>query len=81
MVNANNAAINSLKAYLSSQYAAGTPVQVAYKIATPTSFLATGNALVSGLTGINTVLTDADRMEVTGREDLIHAISATQAVE
>lgn len=70
-----------LRAYFAEQYAAGTPVQIAYRLATPTDFSTTGNAPVSALAGINTVLTDADSVEVTGREDLLHAISSTQAVE
>ena len=50
-------------------------VNVCYKVATPTSFSATGNAPVKALSGVNTVLTDADSAEVTGREDLPHAIA------
>lgn len=50
-------------------------VNVCYKVATPASFSATGNAPVKALSGVNTVLTDADTAEVTGREDLIHAIA------
>ena len=58
-------------------YAAKFPngVNVCYKVATPKLFSATGNAPVPALVGINTVLTDADSVEVTGREDLIHAIA------
>lgn len=50
-------------------------VNVCYKVATPASFSATGNAPAKALSGINTVLTDADSVEVTGREDLPHAIA------
>ena len=50
-------------------------VNVCYKVATPTSFSATGNTPVKALSGVNTVLTDADIVEVTGREDLIYAIA------
>lgn len=58
-------------------YAAKFPngVNVCYKVATPTSFSATGNTPVKALSGVNTVLTDADTAEVTGRKDLIHAIT------
>lgn len=66
---------DELNAYLAAQYAAGTPVQIAYKLNAPISFLATGNAPVKALSGVNTVLTDADSVEATGREDLIHAIA------
>lgn len=50
-------------------------VNVCYKVETPTSFSATGNAPVKALSGVNTILTNADTAEVTGREDLIHAIA------
>lgn len=50
-------------------------VNVCYKVATRASFSATGTAPVKALSGINTVLTDADSVEVTGREDLPHAIA------
>ena len=56
-------------------------VNVCYKVATPTSFSATGNAPVKALSGVNTVLTDADSAEVTGREDLLHVLSGLQASE
>lgn len=65
----------SLKAYLAAQYAAGTPVQVAYKLATPTPFTATGAQAFSALAGANTVLTDADSATVTGRADPIKRIT------
>lgn len=64
-----------LKAYFAEQSAAGTPIQAAYKLNAPTSFAATGNESVKALSGVNTVLTDADSAEVTGREDLPHAIA------
>lgn len=50
-------------------------VNLCYKVATPASFSATGTAPAKALSGINTVLTDADSVEVTGREDLPHAIA------
>ena len=67
------------KAYLAAQYAAGTPVQVAYKLATPTPITATGAQPIPALAGCNTVLTDADSVTVTGRADPAHAIAALQA--
>lgn len=42
-VSSNQAAIKSWKSYLTAQAAAGTPVQVAYNLATPEPFQATGN--------------------------------------
>lgn len=59
------------KAYLAAQKAAGTPVQVAYKLATQTPFTATGAQPLPALAGVNTVLTDADSATVTGRADPI----------
>jgi hypothetical protein len=58
-------------------YAAKFPdgVNVCYKVATPTSFSATGNASVKALSGVNTVLTDADSVTVTGRADPIKRIT------
>lgn len=69
----------SLKAYLAAQYAAGTPVQVAYKLATPVPFTATGAQAFSALAGANTVLTDADSATVTGRADPLKRIADLEA--
>lgn len=63
------------KTYLAAQYAAGTPVQIAYKLAEPTPFTATTGAQpIPALSGINTALTDADSATVTGRADPIKRI-------
>ena len=66
---------DALNAYLSAQYAEGTPVQIAYKLAEPTPFTATGAQPISALSGVNTVLTDADSVTVTGRADPIKRIT------
>lgn len=71
--------IDTLKSYLAAQYAAGTPVQIAYKLATPTPITATGAQPIPALAGCNTILTDADTVTVTGRADPAHAITALQA--
>lgn len=63
------------KAYLAAQYAAGTPVQIAYKLAEPVPFTVTGAQPISALSGANTVLTDADSVTVTGRADPIKRIT------
>lgn len=63
------------KDYLTAQYAAGTPVQIAYKLATPTPFTATGAQPIPALNGVNTVFTDADSVTVTGRADPIKRIT------
>lgn len=67
--------VASLKAYLAAQNAAGTPVQIAYKLAEPVPFTATGAQPLSALAGANTVLTDADSATVTGRADPIKRIT------
>lgn len=67
--------VDSLKSYLTAQNAAGTPVQVCYKLAEPVPFTATGGDEITALSGVNTILTDADTVAVTGREDIVHAIS------
>lgn len=63
------------KSYLAAQYAAGTPVQIAYKMATPEPFTATGAQPIPALSGVNTVMTDADALTVTGRADPIKRIT------
>lgn len=68
------------KSYLAAQAAAGTPVQIAYKLATPAPFTATGAQPIMPLEGeTNTIMTDADSVTVTGRADPAHAIAALQA--
>lgn len=68
--------IDELNAYCAAQYAAGTPVQIAYKLAEPVPFQATGNGPI--MREINTIMTDADSATVTGRADPIHAIAELQ---
>ena len=72
-------AVDDLAAYLAAQYAAGTPVEIAYKLATPQPFTATGGGTIKALSGTNTILTDADTLTVTGRADPIHIIQQLQA--
>lgn len=67
--------VEELKSYLAAQYAAGTPVQIAYKLAEPVPFTATGAQPIHALPGVNTVLTDADSVTVTGRADPIKRIT------
>lgn len=73
------ASTDELNAYCAAQAAAGTPVQIAYKLATPTPIRATGAQPIPALAGCNTVLTDADSVTVAGRADPAHAIAALQA--
>lgn len=58
-----------------AQTAAGTPVQIAYKLAEPVPFTATGAQPISSLSGVNTLMTDADSVTVTGRADPIKRIT------
>lgn len=67
--------VNAFNAYLAAQYAAGTPVQVCYKLVEPVPFTATGAQALPSLAGANTVLTDADSVTVTGRADPIKRIT------
>lgn len=67
--------VNALNTYIAAQYAAGTPVQICYKLAEPVSFTATGAQPIPALAGANTVLTDADSATVTGRADPIKRIT------
>lgn len=69
------ATVDGLKAYLAAQYAAGTPVQVCYKLAEPVPFTATGAQPIPALSGVNTIYTDADSVVVTGAEDPKHTIT------
>ena len=59
--------LTAWKSYLTAQYAAGTPVQIAYKIATPVPFTATGGGIIPTVKGTNTLLTDADTIKATYR--------------
>lgn len=67
--------VAALKSYLAAQYAAGTPVQVCYKLATPEPFTATGAQPIPAIPGVNTLMTDADSVTVTGRADPIKRIT------
>lgn len=72
--------VSAWKAYLASQHAAGTPVQIAYKLVESAPFQATGNGPLLPIPGeTNTIMTDADSVTVTGRADPAHAIAALQA--
>ena len=70
--------IPGVLAYLAAQASAGTPVQVAYKLATPQPIQATGNQTILALPGTNTVYTDAGDITVTGASDPIATITALQ---
>lgn len=58
------------------------PLMIAYKLATPTPFTATGNAEIMPIPGeTNTVITDADTVTITGRADPIRIIQQLQAAQ
>lgn len=67
--------LSDWKSYLADQYTAGTPVQIAYKLAKPVPITATGAQPIPALSGVNTVLTDTDSVTVTGRADPIKRIT------
>lgn len=67
--------VDALNDYLAAQYAAGTPVQITYKLVRPVPFTAKGAQPLPALAGVNTVLTDADSATVTGRADPIKRIT------
>ena len=71
--------VESWKSYLATQASAGTPVQVAYKLATPEPFQATGNQALPAVAGLNTVYTDGDSLAVSGRQDLLYTLQNMQA--
>lgn len=75
----DEAGLNAWKSYLAAQYAAGTPIQIAYKVATPTPITATGGKPIPALAGTNTLLTDGDSLTVTGRSDPTHEIQQLRA--
>lgn len=76
------ASADELSAYCASQHAAGTPVQIAYKLAQPVAFQVTGNAEIMPIPGEpNTIMTDADSVTITGRADPIRIIQQLQAAQ
>ena len=66
--------LDSWKSYLAAQYAAGTPVTIAYKLATPQPIQATGSQSLPALPGENVLTTNAGSLTVTGRADPTHTI-------
>lgn len=72
--------VDELNDYCAAQYAAGTPVQLAYQLLkVPVPFTATGAQPLPALAGVNTVLTDADSVAVSGRADPIKRIEDLEA--
>lgn len=61
---------SAFKAYLSAQNAAGTPVQVCYKLANPTTIQLTP-AQLTALQGMNNIFCDAGETTASGRKDIL----------
>lgn len=68
------------KSFLAAQKAAGTPVQVAYKPASPTTFTATGAKTITAKSGVNTVFSDADSVTVKYSDDTYPIPDAVKAL-
>lgn len=66
--------VSGVNAYLSEH-----PLTVCYKLAEPVPFTATGAQALPALAGLNTILTDADSVTVTGRADPIKRIEDLEA--
>lgn len=62
-----------------NEYLSKHPLTVCYKLETPTPFTATGAQPLPALAGVNTVLTDANSVAVTGRADPIKRIEDLEA--
>ena len=68
--------LDEFRQWVDAQAAAGTPVTIVYKLATPNPIQATGGQSLPALPGTNTVYTDADSVTVTGRADPVQTINA-----
>lgn len=71
--------VEELNAFCAAQYAAGTPVTIVYQLATPEPFQVTGNQALPAVAGLNTVYTDGDSLDVSGRQDLLYTLQIMQA--
>lgn len=76
--NTNFSSLDEFKRYLRAQLEAGTPIQICYTRTPNTpnpTFTATGAQPIPALSGVNTVITDAGSVTVTGRVDPIKRIT------
>ena len=64
--------VEQWKSYLAAQASAGTPVQVAYKLATPSAFTSDGYKTIQPLEGVNTIYSNTDSVTVSGRTSWIN---------
>lgn len=69
-----HATVDEFKAWLAAQYAAGTPVQIAYKLATPTTIQLTPRE-IKQLHGVNTLYGDGS-ISIAGRANPALALDA-----
>lgn len=74
--NFENGDVSDFKAFLAAQYAAGTPVQISYKLAEPYTIQLTP-VLIETLRGINTVWTDADDGQIEFGHEPIEVCDST----
>lgn len=72
--------LDAWKSYLAAQKAAGTPMQVAYKLAKPVPFAATGAKTITAKSGVNTVFSDADGVKVKYSDDAYPIPDAVKAL-
>lgn len=72
--------VDQLKAFLAEQYAAGTPVQVCYQLATPITVQLTPTEILA-LSGTNTLYSDTGDTTVTGRADLPALLQSLTAAQ
>ena len=73
------ATVEKFNTYLSAQYVARTPMQIAYKLAAPEIFSATGGGRIDALAGTNTISTDADTVTITAPTPPQTTASAAEA--
>lgn len=76
--NTHFSSLDEFKRYARAQFEAGTPIQICYTrlpSAPNPTFTATGAQPIPALPGVNTLLTDADSVTVTGRADPIKRIT------
>ena len=71
---------DELAAFLAEQYAAGTPVQVCYQLATPITVQLTPTEILA-LSGQNTLYSDTGDTTVTGRADLPALLQSLTAAQ
>ena len=72
--------VDDWKSYLAAQYASGTPVTIAYKLATPTTFTAAGAKTITAKSGVNNITSNADNITVKYAEDTYPIPDAVKAL-